>query len=903
MTTGGLYDGAKRSKKRKPHPKGSHKPHAGRGNKLLRKPTEVKSYKQNAKRTNLPTDQTSRTMDSKDVAPVQYRPSIHNSKLPKNLRPPHLCWGRDLNDPPSGGRRAPSDGADDDWEPDPEDLTSTGPLYIHEKLHPAAFAGSLQRAHMHQLDSFFGPYDGLPKDAAFKWYEYNGHWQNRIIRGESRRVMASLLAKEAMAGKVQMIFFDPPYGIDFRKILQANVNKDEDSTEIPNDTVALQTFRDMYKKGIHSYLDNIRGIASHARDLLSDEGSFFLQIGSANVNRVGIVMDEVFGAENRMGLISFAKTGSSSDSGLSDVADYLLWYAKNADNVKYHQLYEHTSQRTDVLDLMSSYAMVELPDGTSRNLTADEKHDPNQLPHGVKLFSSMPLFSQSYSKTRSKPYKWNGKVYKCPQDSQWTVSSDGLDRLAVSNRLVGGHSLRWKRYEHEILGRKLNNIWAKQAAAKNKHYVVETAELIIERCMLMTTDPGDLVFDPTCGSGTTAYVAEKWGRRWITSDMGLVAVNLARQRVITGVFPWHMLIDSEQGHRRENDLRQTVDQDPLPPKSSYIEDPSQGFVCERMRRVSAKYLAYPDREAPIDYLVDRPHADRDRLRVSSPFTVESLSPYRYVDPNSSNSDGPTSTRQSVVSALREAGIRMGSSNISLEDLEEYPGTMITHTATFNGRKACILVANDDCTVPPVMIDHAVEEAAKMPSVTDLVVVAFAYEPSVVNECRGRITIHKTMANLDLQVGNLKNKKDDVAFVRVGEPDIKISIKGDKMTTEVVGYDTFDPASGNTRSGTKDEVYCWMVDTDYDGRSFFARRVHFPGASKDNQLKQFYKKLERYIDQDLWDSTFSLKSAPFKVPKSGRIAVKIITSTHSEMTAVIDVSSEASPPRTGAATNP
>ena len=832
---------------------------------------EIGSYTQPAKRKNLPTDQTGRTMGSKDAAPVPYNTSSANpSRLPPDLNPPRLCWDRD-----------------------DADSTPAGPLYIHEKLHPAAFAESLQKTRTKTLDSFFGLYDGIPKGAEFEWYRHSGHWQNRIIRGESRRVMASLLAKEGMKGKVQMIFFDPPYGINFRHVLQANMNKDLDSDQIPNDVAALQTFRDTYERGIHSYLDSIRGIALHSRDLLADKGSFFLQIGSANVNRVGVILDEVFGAENRMGMISFVKTGSLSDSGLSDIADHLLWYAKNSEKANkcgYHQLYESTPTTKDKLDLMSSYSMVELSDGTARTLTPEEKQDPDTLPHNSKLFQRLTLFSQRYNKTRSQGYEWDGRLWRCPQGKQWSVSYEGLDILSKKNRLIGGQSLRWKQYEHEIPGRKRNNVWAKKAAASDKHYVVETAESIIERCMLMTTDPGDLVLDPTCGSGTTAYVAEKWGRRWITSDMGLVAVNLARQRIITGVFPWHMLIDSERGHRKENVLREKVGQSTLRPKKVYGEDPSRGFVCERMRKVSAQYLAYPDREAPVNYMVDRPVEDRARVRVSSPFTVESLSPDRYVDPNPSNSSRSSDVRQNIVSALREVGICMDNSNTTLEDLADYDGRMITHTATFDGKKACILVANDDCTVPSIMVDHAVEEAAEMPSVTVLIVVAFAYEPSVRNERRGRISVYKAMANMDLQAGCLRNNKDDVAFVLVGEPDVKTVIDGDKITVEVVGYDTFDPASGNARPGTKDDVYCWMIDTDYDGRSFFARRVHFPGAGRDNQIKGFYKKLERSIDQDLWASTLSLKSAPFKVPESGRIAVKIITSTHSEMTTVIDVRS-------------
>lgn len=351
------------------------------------------------------------------------------------------------------------------------------------------------------------------------------------------------------------------------------------------------------------------------------------------------------------------------------------------------------------------------------------------------------------------------------------------------------------------------------------------------------------------------------------------------------------MIDSEHGHRRENELRNKVHQPLLPEQSTYVEDPSAGFVYERMPRISPQFLAYPEREAPVDYMVDQPEKDKGRIRVSSPFTVESLSPYRYVDPKRPLSEMQSPVRQNVVEALRNTGIRMDGSNVSIADLEEYPGKVITHTATFDGKRACILVADDDCTVPQMMVDHAAEEAASMPSVAALIIVAFNYEPSVRNEKRGRLSIYKAMANQDLQMGNLKDGKDDIAFVLVGEPDVKVEVSDGKMTAEILGYDTFNPASGNTRPGTKNDVYCWMIDTEYNGRSFFARRIYFPGASKDKQLKKFYKELQKRIDSDLWVSMLSLKSAPFSVPKSGRIAVKIITSTHTEMIAVIDVNPE------------
>lgn len=832
----------------------------------------VGGYRHKGNRKNLPTDQTGRNMDTKDAKPAKYRlPPKNPSRLSKDLTPPHLAWERDQ-----------------------PDHTPAGPLYIHEKLHPAAFATSLKKDHDYSLESFFGSYDDLPAGAEFEWYQHSGRWQNRIIRGESRHVMASLLAKEGMAGKVQMVYFDPPYGIDFRNILQANVDKNQNSDEIPNDPEALQTFRDTYKNGIHSYLDNVYQIASHARELLNETGSFFLQIGSTNVNIVGVVLDEVFGADNRLGMIAFAKTSSSSSKNLPDISDYLFWYAKDKQHVTYHQLYDSTPTRKDLLDLMSSYAtMVELEDGTVRRLTPAENDDPDAaLPSGARLFQSAPPTSQGYSPTRSGDYKWNNKIWKCPVGRQWSVSYEGLDRLAKLGRFYESNkNLRWKKYESEFPGNKINNIWTKKAYTRDKHYVVETATSTIEKCILMATNPGDIVLDPTCGSGTTAYVAEKWGRRWITSDAGLVAVNLARQRIITGVFPWHLLVDSEVGHRRENELRNKVHQPLIPEQSAYGEDPSAGFVYGRMPRVSPQFLAYPEREAPVDYKVDQPEEDKGRIRVSSPFTVESLSPYRYVDPTRPISEIQSPVRQNVVEALRNTGIRIDGSNVCLVDLEEHPGKMITHTATFDGKRACMLVADDDCTVPQVMVDHAAEEAAAMPSVTALIVVAFNYEPSVRNEKRGRLSIYKAMANQDLQMGNLKDGKDDVAFVLVGEPDVKLQIRDGKMTAEIIGYDTFNPASGTTRPGTKNDVYCWMIDTEYDGRSFFARRIHFPGADKDKQINKFYKSLQKRIDSDLWESMLSLKSAPFSVPKSGRIAVKIITSTHTEMIAVIDVNPE------------
>lgn len=827
-----------------------------------------------ARRSNIPTEQTSRFMSELDLKAVPYNPQLRARKGPT------LLWDRD---------------------PSLDELeTPATPLYIHEKIHPSAFVNSLSD-HRETLaqTQLFSDYNNLPKEAAYEWYQFEGNWQNRIIRGEARHVMASLLAKEGLGGKVQMLYFDPPYGIRFKSNMQANVrsrDQGEATKDIPADPGVIRSFRDTYQNGIHSYLDNMYRIATHARDLLHDSGSFFLQIGPANVHRLAVLLDEVFGRENRVVTIPFQKSGSTSSNTLPEVTDYLLWYAKDKDALKYRQLYELLSRR-EKIEHMSSYAMVELADGSVRNLGKEERVDPDgTLPEGAKLFSRMRLTSQHHSNTgRSEPFYWKGVTYRPPPNEQWRVSHEGLDRLAQLDRLVAsGESglLRWKKYEDEVPGRKINNQWSKTRAPTDMHYVVETAESVIERCLLMCTDPGDLVLDPTCGSGTTAFVAEKWGRRWITTDCSAVAVNLARQRLATGVFDYHLLMDSREGVAKRKLLGYSDEQ----PRSAskYNQDPALGFVLERIPSVSARTLAYDLQQKHIE-LVNQPYKKPHTLRVSSPFTVESHSPYRVVNPNeallSEYSNDAPSAREAIIAALQEAGIRSGEDRIAIDDIEEYAGNgILTHLAQASNGRAALLIAPDDCTVSASMINVAAEEAADMPSVRELIVVAFAYEPDTRTGSRGRLTIHKAQANQDLRVGNLADGQDDVAFVRIGEPDIRITAHGkDEFTVEVAGFETYDPATGQlSQSGKESDIYCWLLDTNYDGESFFAHRIHFPDGGGDRQIRNFQRRLAARINPELWEHALSAKSAPFAKPKTGRIAVRLITTTHTEMTAVRSV---------------
>ncbi|MCY4542181.1 MAG: site-specific DNA-methyltransferase [Rhodobacteraceae bacterium] len=700
-----------------------------------------------------------------------------------------------------------------------------------------------------------------------------------------------------------MVYFDPPYGISFNSNFQSSTRKRETS-DPPFEAPARKAFRDIYNDGIHSYLESVYRISVHARFLLADSGSLFLQIGTENVHRLSIVLDEVFGPENRVATIAFAKSGSTSSKHLPQVADWLLWYAKDKACVKYHQLYEKLD-KFGKLELMGFGAMVELSDGTVRKLTPEERRDPGQsLPPTSRLFQRMPLASQHTSKTgRSEPFSWDGNTYTCPPNNQWRVDHNGLRHLASRGRLFAapGSTLAWKRYENEIAGRQLNNFWRKPHSARDMHYVVETAERVIENCILMATDPGDLVLDPTCGSGTTAAVAERWGRRWITIDASAIPVALCRQRILTSVNKWYHTRDDQAGW--EADAAQSgklnrIQQSPERIKSG--ADPASGFVYEQAPRVSAATLAYDLPKDPIE-LVNQPKIRRGLKRVSSPFTVESHSPFTYVSPSQTESreravERDTSIRENVVRALETAGIQgLDGSKWNFDSIETYrlgeEKTLITHESTLRetGEAVAIAILPDDRTASIAHVDDAAFAAARN-KFSKLVVVAFHFEANVESEKRRKLEILPVQANRDLTIMELSASESDNAFVLVGEPELEITESDDgQCQVTVKGYNVYDPGSGNVRpSGDPRDIDCWMLDTDYDGRSFFARMIHFPSKSDDKQIKRFKRELSSKIDPAKWKYMETLQSAPFDKPTTGRVAVRIITSFGDEMLAVRDL---------------
>ena len=780
--------------------------------------------------------------------------------------------------------------------------TDALPLYIHEKVSPAAFVKQLSEpAEQSAQGDIFGRFNGFAPEARYDWYHHEGNWSNRMIRGNSVDVMASLAVKEKLAGQVQLVFFDPPYGISFDSNYQPSTRKRDGGA--PVEAAPRKAFRDTYINGLHSYLDTIFSVAVHARALLAESGSFFLQMGTENVHRLSVILDEVFGAENRVATIAFAKSGATSAKHLPQVADWLLWYAKDRERVKYRQLYEPLT-RKEKLAHMNWDAMVELQDGSCRDLTKAERENPDKnLPAGARLFRRMPLTSQGESTTgQSDPYPWDGTLYPCPPGRHWSVSHpEGLDALADKGRLIATDRgrLSWKRYEDEVPGRRIHNLWPEQQSPSDMHYVVETAEATVARCILMATDPGDLVLDPTCGSGTTALAAERWGRRWITIDTSAIPIALCRQRLLSAVHKWHLTLDDAEGQAREAELSGTE----IQASGQSGSNPAAGFVYERVPYVSAAHLAYNRPEKPT-LLFDRPLVKKGVRRISSPFTVESHSPWTYVSPSAPEDDARASERdlgirENVMKALETGGIPIPG---SASDRWHFDGIEcwvdgsadITHTATLrsSGERIALAMVPDDRAASAAMVDGMAIVAARN-GFDKLVVIAFHFEAGVDREKRGKLEIVTVRANRDLTISELAASASDNAFVLIGEPDVEIErLEDGRYQARIKGYQVYDPGLGNVRpSGEACNIDCWMMDTDYDGKSFFARRIHFPDKAGDKQIKRFLRELSRRINPQQWQYMKSLVSAPFEQPRTGRIAVRIVTQYGDEMLAVLPVEAE------------
>ena len=774
-------------------------------------------------------------------------------------------------------------------------------LHVHERIDPRTIMEVVRKRNgtEPQLSLFASPDENPPLRQAIEFYKHRHNWTNRLIAGDSLLVMNSLLEKEGLGGQVQTVYVDPPYGIRYGSNFQPFVNKkevadgkDEDLTGEPEQ---IRAFRDTWELGIHSYLTYLRDRLLLVRELLHESGSCFVQIGDENVHLVGMVMDEIFGASNRIATISYATTGASSTSTLPEVADYLLWYARDRKHTKYRQLYEALT-RSEVIEFFSSYVMVELPDGTCRKLTSEERFNPNKhLLKGSRIYRRMPLDSQGASKTgRSEPYEYNGHIFRCRENRHWAISKEGMDRMAQLFRLDAPEnqdSLSWKLYENEVPGRRINNVWAAPMSAKNKRYVVQTAASVIQRCILMTTDPGDLVFDLTCGSGTTADVSEQWGRRWITCDTSRVAIAVARQRLMTANYDYNELAYPSEGV-------------------------GAGFNYKSVPKVSPRTLGY-DEPPNETMLYDQPITDRTKARVTGPFTVEAV-PAPVVKPideikepeplqadNAVARTGPTVRQSDWRDELLKTGIRgKAGQHISFTRLEPLPAThwlhadgetrpavsesggIQDHSPTYKPERVAISFGPDHAPLEQRQVALAIEEAQTLvPKPKIIVFAAFQFDPEASKDIDEThwpgVTLLKAQMNADLLTEDLKRKRtSNESFWLIGQPDVEVDSIEDKdgkrkFRITVQGFDYYDTRTGNVDSGGSNRIALWMLDPDYDGRSLFPRQVFFPMEGANGGWGRLARNLKVEIDTDLIEAYRGTVSLPFELGEHRRAAVKIV----------------------------
>lgn len=832
-------------------------------------------------------------------------------------------------------------------------------LHVHERIEPATILSAVSKRIKDakgkeaetwlQPDMFAAPFENLPLRYAYDFYKHERGWANRLIAGDSLLVMNSLLQKESMAGQVQMIYLDPPYGIKYGSNFQPFVNKrdvkdrkDEDLTQEPE---MIKAFRDTWELGIHSYLTYLRDRLLLAKELLHESGSVFVQISDENLHHVREVMDEVFGEANFIALVAYRTTGGQASKLLSTVSDYLIWYAKRRDQIKYRQLFTDKASEDEI----GRYRWIEAPDSSRlRGLTPDEENNPRLVPTGWRFLVHDNITSQGLSGDSSEPFLWRDKSYRLPLNSHWKTTPDGMERLAKQNRLMAvGETLRFKRLLDDFPVSPVNAVWDDTAVSgfgRKKEYVVETNTKVIERCLLMTTDPGDLVLDPTCGSGTGAFVAEKWGRRWITCDTSRVSVTLAKQRLMTASYDYYALRYPQEG-LRGGFIYKTV---PHVMLKSIANNPEIDAIYVRMHPAIEAALAELNKaskqklkewEVPFDFtegwtesarksfdafhaarqamqkkmddsiaahadqetLYDQPQPDKNKLRITGPFTVEAVpfptvlaldetKPAQEADMAIARS-GESARQHSWRDELLKTGIRgKGGQMLRFAELETLPGTRYLHASGTladsgepNGNlRVVVSFGPEHAALEQRQVALALNEAEKLrPAPKFIVFCAFTFDPEAAKDIDETnwpgVTLLKAQMNTDLLTEDLKKaRSSNQSFWLMGQPDVEARKRKDgKYEVEVNGFDYFDTAKGELVSGGKSKIAVWLLDTDYDERSLFPRQVFFPMAGKGDGWDKLKKNIRAELNEDLLDKFHGTVSLPFEAGENRKVAVKIV----------------------------
>lgn len=770
----------------------------------------------------------------------------------------------------------------------------TSSIHIHESIKPHRIIKSvsaiedktdnLVEYQPSLFEEYLSPVERMRKrQAAIEFYQHGVDWTNRMIAGDSLVIMNSLLEKENMAGQVQMVYFDPPYGIKYGSNFQPFVNKkdvkdkDEDLSQEPE---MIKAFRDTWELGIHSYLSYIRDRINLAKLLLNDTGSIFIQISDENVHMIRNLCDEVFGPKNFVAQIIFRKKQMPLGAKyLESTCDYIIWYSKNIELLKYRQLFKDKDVEGD-----NHWNMVELPNGERRKMTKAEISDHNLLPVGAEIFRLLPLYPAGFNDNAVFPIDFNGQKIYPPKGKSWKTSEDGMKNLLKNNRIAqydDGETLQYISFLKDYNVSPIMELWTDTAPPNDKIYAVQTAVLPIQRCVLMATDPGDLVLDITCGSGTTAYVSEQWGRRWITCDTSRVSIALAKKRLMTSTFDYYELLYPEQGI-------------------------GSGFMYKTVPHITLGSIA--NQEAPIEEtLYDQPLIDKKKVRVTGPFTVEALpSPVvKSLDEDNLEESNMTSKQDDWREQLKATGIRgRNGDKLMFSRVEPLSGTMYlqaeAETKEEKPRRAVICFGSETKPMDSRVVVMALDEMDNMrPAPQIIIFAAFQFDPEAAKMIAEinwpGVTLLTVQMNTDLMTADLKKKQSsDQSFWLVGQPDVELVRDGrskERHKVIVHGFDYYDVKKGTVESGSTSRIAMWMLDTDYDGMCINPQQVFFPIDGKSGGWNKLAKTLRAEIDQDLIEKYAGTESLWFTAKPNSRIAVKIIDDRGIESMKVIRIGDE------------
>ncbi len=867
-------------------------------------------------------------------------------------------------------------GKDEQYRSDLE--VAAVPIYIQEKIHPHAIVEDVkaqarkqdQKSGQATLD-LFADFNGIEFDQQIDFYQHDQKWQNRMILGDSLYVMTSLAEKEGLKGQVQMIYIDPPYGIKFGSNWQVSTRKrdvkDGKADNLTRQPEQVKAFRDTWKLGIHSYLAYLRDRLVVVRELLTDSGSVFVQIGDDNVHLVRCLLDEVFGGENFYAQINFRSMTALGQQGLANVYDYILWYTKDKNIAKFRPLYFNRSISDE-----PEFSYLSAKDGGYEKLKGEDLSSLTNEER-QRIFKRSELRSSGFTPSCTYGFDLHGEHYKPSAGKSWRTHAEGMNRLITASRLIVlGQNPYFRQYHSDYPVMQFENSWHDTAAgfSETKTYVVQTHPKLIERCLLMTTDPGDLVLDPTCGSGTTAYVAEQWGRRWITTDTSRVALALARTRLMSAKYPYYILSDTPEGLKKE---AEATGKPPVITGTS--GDIKKGFVYKKVPHITLKVIANnPEidgiharwqeqleplraklnemlgqsweewdvprnsnddwsmetksalkqwwdlrqkrqqeidasiaRNSDTETLFDQPYEDNKKLRVTGPFTVESLSPHRVLSTDTERPQSETTAQDEtatgdfttiILENLRKAGVQNTIKNerLKFDSLEPYSGKWIQAEGHYTGedgvaRRAAISIGPEHGTVSPMQVKEAAKEAKRGIGFDILLVCGLSFDPHVSEEARryGDLLVLPVRINPDLAMGGdlLKKTGSGNLFMIFGEPDLDIRrTKDGKIQIELKGLDIYDPTTGQIRSNSTKEIACWFIDTNYNDESFFVRHAYFTGGDK--PYEKLKRALRAEVNEDAWAQLYSTKSRPFDAPETGKIAVKVINHYGDEVLKVFGV---------------